>query len=29
MYKGSPHPPYFGQRMRSVARLLVEYDQET
>jgi hypothetical protein len=29
MYKGSPRPPYIGQRMRSVPRLLVGYDQET
>jgi hypothetical protein len=28
-YKGSPCPPYIGQRMRSVPRLLVGYDQET
>jgi hypothetical protein len=27
--KGSPHPPYIGQRMRSVPRILVGYDQET
>jgi hypothetical protein len=25
-YKGSPRPPYIGQRMRSVPRLLVGYD---
>jgi hypothetical protein len=29
LYKGSPHPHYIGQRMRSVPRLLVGYDQET
>jgi hypothetical protein len=29
MYKGSPRPPYIGQRMRLVPRLLVGYDQET
>jgi hypothetical protein len=30
LYKGSPRPPYIGQRMRSVPRLqLVGYDQET
>jgi hypothetical protein len=29
VYKGSPHPPYIGQRMRLVPRLLVGYDQET
>jgi hypothetical protein len=28
-YKGLPCPPYIGQRMRSVPRLLVSYDQET
>jgi hypothetical protein len=28
-YKGSPRPPYIGQQMRSVQRLLVGYDQET
>jgi hypothetical protein len=28
-YKGSPRPPYIGQRARSVPRLLVGYDQET
>jgi hypothetical protein len=28
-YKGSPRPPYIGQRTRSVPRLLVGYDQET
>jgi hypothetical protein len=27
--RGSPRPPYIGQRMRSVPRLLVDYDQET
>jgi hypothetical protein len=27
--KGSPRPPYIGQRMRSVPRLLVGYDHET
>jgi hypothetical protein len=27
--RGSPHPPYIGQRMRSVPRLLVGYDQGT
>jgi hypothetical protein len=27
--RGSPHPPYIGQRMRSVPRLLIGYDQET
>jgi hypothetical protein len=27
--KGSPRPPYIGQRMRSAPRLLVGYDQET
>jgi hypothetical protein len=29
MYKGSPRPPYIGQQMRSVPRLLVGYNQET
>jgi hypothetical protein len=28
-YMGLPHPLYIGQRMRSVPRLLVGYDQET
>jgi hypothetical protein len=28
-YKGSPRPPYIGQRARSVPRHLVCYDQET
>jgi hypothetical protein len=28
-YKGSPRQPYIGQRMRSVPRLLVGYNQET
>jgi hypothetical protein len=28
-YKGSPRPPYIGQQMMSVPRLLVGYDQET
>jgi hypothetical protein len=27
--RGSPCPPYISQRMRSVPRLLVGYDQET
>jgi hypothetical protein len=27
--RGSPRPPYIGQRMRSVPRLLVGYDQES
>jgi hypothetical protein len=27
-YKGSPRPPYIGQQMRSVPRLLVGYSQE-
>jgi hypothetical protein len=26
-YKGSSRPPYIGQWMRSVPRLLVDYDQ--
>jgi hypothetical protein len=26
---GSPRPPYIGQRIRSVPKLLVGYDQET
>jgi hypothetical protein len=26
---GSPRPPYIGQRMRSVPKLLVGYSQET
>jgi hypothetical protein len=29
MIQGSPCLPYIGQRMRSVPRLLVGYDQET
>jgi hypothetical protein len=29
VHKGSPRPPYIGQRMRLVPRLLVGYDQET
>jgi hypothetical protein len=29
LHKGSPRPPYIGQRMRSVPRLLIGYDQET
>jgi hypothetical protein len=29
VHKGSPRPPYIGQRTRSVPRLLVGYDQET
>jgi hypothetical protein len=29
LYKGSPRPPYIVQRMRSVPRLLIGYDQET
>jgi hypothetical protein len=29
VYKGSPRPPYIGQRMRSVPKLLVGYDQDT
>jgi hypothetical protein len=29
IHKGSPRPPYIGQRTRSVPRLLVGYDQET
>jgi hypothetical protein len=28
-YKGSPRPPYIGQRIRLVPKLLVGYDQET
>jgi hypothetical protein len=28
IHKGSPRPPYIGQQMRSVPRLLVGYDQE-
>jgi hypothetical protein len=27
--KGSSRPPYIGQRMRSIPRLLIGYDQET
>jgi hypothetical protein len=27
--RGLPRPPYIGQRMRSVPRLLVGYDLET
>jgi hypothetical protein len=27
--QGSPRPPYIGQRMRSVPKLLVGYDQGT
>jgi hypothetical protein len=29
MLQGSPLPPYIGQRIRSVPKLLVGYDQET
>jgi hypothetical protein len=29
IHKGSPRLPYIGQRMRSVPRLFVGYDQET
>jgi hypothetical protein len=29
MVQGSPRPPYIVQRMRSVPRLLVGYNQET
>jgi hypothetical protein len=29
LIRGSPRPPYIGQRMRSVPRLLVGYNQET
>jgi hypothetical protein len=29
IHKGPPRLPYIGQWMRSVPRLLVDYDQET
>jgi hypothetical protein len=29
VHRGSPRPPYIGQRMRSIPRLLVGYNQET
>jgi hypothetical protein len=29
IHKGSPRSTYIGQRMRSVPKLLVDYDQET